>query len=339
MQFDRTASLFPHQLDVINDRVLLVPMGEQEFRDASFLDQRLLTQNRQMQWADWTQLEAASAGWPADAHFIFHIGHVGSTLISRLLGELDGLFALREPQLLRNFAELAALDGRPESPWPPDRFDPRLETALGWLSRTFRPQDRALIKATSFASEIDGRCLGGKRKALFLTLSPQRYIETILAGENSRQELAMLSGPRLVRLHRRIGAEPWALWDMPEATRAAMGWACEMSALETAAEANTVKWLDFDAFLAAPGEHLTDIATFFGVDADRAAIDALVSGPLMQRYSKAPEHGYSKALREQVLEQARRERSGDIAEALRWLDAAAADHPVIASALARVAKD
>lgn len=338
MAFDRTAGLFPHQLDILNDRVLLVPLGEQEFRDASFLDQRLLTQTRQMHWADWAELERASVGWPVDAHFIFHIGHVGSTLISRLLGELPGLFALREPQLLRDFTELAALRDRPESPWPPERFAPRLETALSWLSRAFRQGDRAIIKATSFASEIAGNCLAGGRKALFLTLSPERYIETILAGDNSRTELAMLSGPRMVRLHRRLEAETWKLWELPEATRAAMGWACEMTTLELAAVGNDVVWLDFDAFLASPADALARIAAFFDCEADAAAIEALVSGPIMQRYSKAPELGYSKELREQVLAQARAERGGDIAEALVWLDRAAADHAIIASARTRVAK-
>ena len=35
----------------------------------------------------------------SDARWIFHIGHVGSTLVSRLLGELDEVLAIREPRL------------------------------------------------------------------------------------------------------------------------------------------------------------------------------------------------------------------------------------------------
>ena len=40
----------------------------------------------------------------SDARWIFHIGHVGSTLVSRLLGELAGVLAIREPRLLRDLA-------------------------------------------------------------------------------------------------------------------------------------------------------------------------------------------------------------------------------------------
>ena len=53
-----------------------------------------------------------------DAHYIFHVGNVGSTLIPRLLGELADVFAVREPQPLRQlgtdavFATVAALFSR-----------------------------------------------------------------------------------------------------------------------------------------------------------------------------------------------------------------------------------
>lgn len=335
--FRRDASLLPQQIDIVNDHVLLVRLGEQDYRDASFLDQRLLTPDRGAQWAPWAALEGIPLPDRAGPDFIFHIGHVGSTLVSRLLGELPGCLGVREPQLLRSLAELGMLRGRPESPWPPDLFAPRLATASRWLGRGFAPDQRALVKATSFVGEIAGDILavGGRALALFLT--PQRYIETILGGENSRRELAMLAGSRLVRLHRRIGAEPWRLWELPEATRAALAWACEMAALEDAAARapERVLWIDFDDFLARPASALAEAAGFLGHDLAAEEAAKLVDGPLMGRYSKAPEHAYSPALREQVLAEARRQHGPGIAAAMRWLEAAAADHEVIARAMAR----
>ncbi|MEO1488669.1 MAG: hypothetical protein AAFR88_04425, partial [Pseudomonadota bacterium] len=61
----------------------------------------------------------------------------------------------------------------------------------------------------------------------------------------------------------------------------------------------------------------------------------LTNGPIMQRYSKAPEHGYSAQLREDVLAQAASERAGDISQALEWLNQAGKAHPAIAAALDR----
>ncbi|QLC23793.1 hypothetical protein HFP57_01250 [Parasphingopyxis algicola] len=332
---------FSQQMDAATDRVLLVRMAEEDYRQASFLDQRMLTQKSQPQWADWSELEAADQVGRRDADFIFHIGHVGSTLIARLLGELDGVFALREPQILRNFADLAATNGQPHALWSPERFDERLQTTIGWLSRTFAPADRALIKATSFVSEIATPLLGGARKALFLTVSPDRYIETILAGENSRQELAMLASPRLHRLHKRLGCDDWRLWELSEPVRAAMSWLSEMMALDAAAKAapdGHVHWLDFDAFLADPAARLGDIAAFFGMEANTETLDGLAGGPLMNQYSKAPEHGYSADVREKLLAEARATHQEGIVEALTWLKDTAARHAAIGTLMTEHAR-
>lgn len=336
--FARDASVFPLNLDANLDRVLLTRITEAEFREASFLDQRMLANQRWHQWTPWADLERASLGLPADADFIFHIGHVGSTLISRLLGELDGVFALREPQLLRDFADLAAIRDRAEAPWPPEAYQPRLELALGWLSRRFAPGRRAMIKATSFVGEIAGPLLAPGGRALFLYVSPERYVETILAGDNSRIELAVMSRPRLARLHKRIGEERWKLWELGEGERAAMGWACEMTALEQAAAeagADRVMWLDFDVFLADPARWLAEAAAFLGHGIAPERAQALAASPIMQRYSKAPEYGYSPQQREQTLAEARRTRAADIAAALRWLDKAGQEAERIAKALDR----
>jgi hypothetical protein len=53
----------------------------------------------------------------------------------------------------------------------------------------------------------------------------------------------------------------------------------------------------------------------------------------MSRYSKAPEHAYSPALREQLLTRARDEHRTTIADAAAWLAAAARDVPQIARCL------
>ncbi len=348
--------LFVHQFDIANDRALVLRVSEDDLRAASFLDQRLLEARpgeveRRREWVEWDELGASEENGGApfrdDARFIFHIGHVGSTLLARLLGEAPDTLALREPQILRQFAELRSLEGLAHAPWPPGRVAERLPRARQWLSRTFRDRQRALIKATSFVSDIAPDLIEGTRKAVFLTLTPERYIQTILAAEASRHELALMSGTRLQRLNRRLegGSEsaPIRLWDLDEAKRAAMAWACEMTALNAATRAareegarENVAWLDFDAFLAEPGETLFSTAQHLevGINEDQAA--RWVRGPIMNRYSKAPEQGYSPQYREEVLERVGRERENDIRAALRWLDAAAKDHGPVAAALERV---
>ena len=128
----------------------------------------------------------------SDARWIFHIGHVGSTLVSRLLGELDGVLAIREPRLLRDLALS-----------PPEVRQRYIAPVPKLMSRTFAADEIACVKATSFASEIAPQLVPPGERALFMYATPRNYIASILAGENSLQELRMLAGPRAQRANAR----------------------------------------------------------------------------------------------------------------------------------------
>src|SRR3546814_16003598 len=77
----------------LNDRVLIALLGEADYRAASFLDQRLLTDRVGREWRAWNALPDLGAAAPRP-DFIFHIGHVGSTLVSRLLAEVGDAMPL-----------------------------------------------------------------------------------------------------------------------------------------------------------------------------------------------------------------------------------------------------
>ena len=325
-------------LDLPNDRLLIAQISLSEFHAASFLDQRIFTDQMHRSWANWDDVANAGKSLNGRSDFIFHIGHVGSTLISRLLGELNEVFALREPLILRSLAEIGPISQTALSPWSPDRYRKRLREALIWLARSPDPKQRTLVKASSFVSAIGGDIMADQGKMLLLTLPPERYIATILAGDASRQELATLSGARLKRLHDMLGEDPFMLWQLDEATRAAMAWATEMlSLMQTAQsrEPRDVMWLNFDDFLRDPGRNLDSICRFFGYAVDEGQLQALTASPIMTRYSKAPEHGYSTELRRQVLDETMRDRQTDIHAALAWLDSAASEFPQIAHAISQ----
>jgi len=309
----------PFAPDAASDGLAFLRMTEADYKAASFLDQRMLGPGSEIRNAPWP---ATPADARRDAQYIFHIGNVGSTLVSRLLGELESVFALREPLLLRAFAE---------SPPGPERFD----TLTALLSRTFRTGQRANIKATSFTSEIADRLVPPGSRALFLYATPRHYLENILAGENSWQTLQALSPIRLARLQGRCPGLGADLATMHDGLKAALGWACEMTSLEAAASrlpAGTVLWMDFDLFLTDPVAHFT---RHFGHEADAAAARAICAGPLMGRYSKALEHEYSPALRREILADARRRHAGPIRDALNWLGGLESRYPAAALAIRR----
>lgn len=311
---------------------MLSMLSEDDYRAASFLDQRIITPELKRQVLQWNALEAVGSIKRPSPHYIFHIGHVGSTLISRLLGELPEVLALREPQILRDLTDITMIKDQPHSPWSPETYATRRDLIVSWLSRTFNTDQRAMIKASSFVSEVAGELINASNKSLFLYTPLNSYLETILAGDGSRQEAEQLAGLRLTRLNKRLDSPAGKLWELSHGQRIALGWLCEMSTLMEAyenADQQLICWQDFDAFLIAPTEELLKIAAHFDLNLSTEKADALISGPIMSTYSKAPEHDYSPDLRRQLLEQARQNFRSELAKTVDWVAGLAKSHPRI----------
>ena len=321
----RDATWLAQALNPAAGMVRLVAMDRDSYRAASFLDDRLMQQPVKAQIVPWPDVEEAVGGeMRTDARWIFHIGHVGSTLVSRLLGELEGVLAIREPRLLRDLAMT-----------PPDVRGRYLTAVPRLMSRTFAEGETACVKATSFASEIAADLVPVGERSLFMFASPRNYVASILAGENSVKELHALDDYRRQRLAQRgIAFSP----ARNDADRATAAWACEMTALEAAAERISdccIAWADFDAMLTDMASALDRIAGHFGFAASGERLRELASGPLMKRYSKDPNYEYTPKLREEVIAQELRLQGRDIEGALAMLRAASEKSPLLARALSR----
>lgn len=320
----RDATWLAQAFDSPNRLVRLIEMDRQAYRSASFLDDRMLQQPVNAHIVEWQSVRSAIAVEARrDARWIFHIGHVGSTLVARLLGEIGGVLSVREPRFLRDVAMLGN----------EDRTD-LIFAAQALFSRTFADGELALVKATSFVSEIADELVPKGERALFMYASPRAYIASILAGENSVLELATLKASRAQRMSGRVPASGGS----SAAHSAAAAWACEMTALESAADrmaGRQIAWADFDSMLADMPNELLRVAQFFGFDAPADRIHAIATGPLMRRYSKAIEHEYSAELRRELIAEADGMHRADIDSALAMLQSAAEKAPLLERALRR----
>jgi len=322
------ASWLLQALDPKSGLVRLVRMDREAYRAASFLDDRMLAEHRATAVMPWADVAAAvSPEARKDARWIFHIGHVGSTLVSRLLGELPDVLSVREPRILRDVSALPAQRRqRFTGPLPP------------LFSRTFAASELALVKATSFVSEIAPELAVPGQRALFMYANPRNYVASILAGENSLKELTMLSRWR----EQRIAGRAFVAQPNTAAELAGAAWACEMTALEAAAEAmadRKITWANFDAMLADMPAELGRVAAFFGFAASDAQLQAIGEGPLMQRYSKALEYDYSPSLRRDLIAETDAANRPDIDRAIAMLHSAAETSPLLARALDRAKDD
>src|SRR5687767_4333493 len=160
----RDACWLAQALDPNSGVIRLIEMDREAYRAASFLDDRILQSPVQSVTLPFAEIAAAIPGDAReDARWIFHIGHVGSTLVARLLGELEGVLAVREPRILRDLAAA-------------DRRSPFVSAVRKLLSRTFAPDETALVKVTSFVSEIAAELVPAGERALFMFAQPRAYI-------------------------------------------------------------------------------------------------------------------------------------------------------------------
>lgn len=310
--------------------VRLVRLTEPAYRAASFLDQRLLAATPPQALLPAASVATAVAGLAPKAHYIFHIGHVGSTLVSRLIGEFNGIFSVREPAILREV--------RPQPAPASSRTGLDLHTVLRLCARTWRPEQRTVVKATSFVSEMAESILefDDTAAAIMMFTPPLAYLRCILGGPNSRIESRALAPGRVARLRTRLADAAFGVDFESEGQWIAASWLCEMACLQMLARRfpSRVLWVDFDRFLAAPRASLEAILGALRVDARPTDVDEVLGGGIMHRYSKAPDLSYDAALRREVLAAADREHSAEIRRGMRWLDRHAARNPMIAEALA-----
>lgn len=323
-----------HHLDPVHEAAHLVRLNERAYAEAGFLDDSIMGPQTPGLWARIDEIAGLAGALPERADFIFHIGHVGSTLMSRLLGAFPGVLSLREPMPLPLLAQLHSHLNRPESLWSPDRFEAVLSLCLKLWSRTYRPGQTPLIKATSWAGEMAPALLArpSRPRALMMTVTPEAYLAGVLISPPATGDVRVSATTALARLHRRLGAEPFILHRMSLGERTAMVWACEMLALKAASDAHPgqTHWIDFDAFLAAPEPGLAAALTHLGHPTDTTAIRTVLQSPLMTRYAKG-NHPFDAAKRRQLLTASRQSNHAEIIKGLAWLEDAAGRFPAIAA--------
>lgn len=327
-------TLYPQKFDPVRDTVYFVGLDEAAYRAASFLDDRLLAPGMQGRWLPYPAVEQAlrGAGAGKPLHFIFHSGHVGSTLLSRLIDEAGGVLGLREPLPLRTLAEMQDRLGAGGS----EPLEARLATFVNLWRRGFAQTEAVVLKATSSAGRLAPRLLAANpsSKAVYLSLPPEPYLATLLAGANAATDLRGFEMERRRRLRGMLGDVVPAPASIGELS--AVSWLAESLTRTRACEAfgSRVLPLDFEHLLANLAATLAQVLAHFEIGAAPGFAEAIGASAVLTRYSKAPlQYPYSPAMRAQLLAQARAEQGGEIAKGLKFLERIAAKDARVAALL------
>ena len=329
--------VFPHQINLVNESLLLVELSESEIESASFLDQRVLTPSTPGSWVPWSvvaetfeaeELEVAPG-------YIFHVGHCGSTLLSRLLQYCEGTRSLREPLPLRTLAQDCADDTGGLSYLTHRERVGQLRTfAKMWL----RGARNAVIKATSICTDLLPHIKEATpgTKSLFVYNRPDVHLATLLAGQNALMDLRGFAPLRLKRFNTGTGLE-LVLNQLTLPQLAALSWLSETTSISKSLEsfAGDIALLEFDALLRAPGDELQRALQFLELPVSSSTVESAISGPVLQTYSKAPEHKYDAQTRTDILSDAMARYDQEIRQARQWIDDLGKRSSLVADSLDR----
>lgn len=330
---------YPQKLDLARSCILLIELDDAAYHAASFLDDRILGPGTKGAWLPIERVAAkARLGQNArPLHYIMHTGHVGSTLLSRLLDTTGSVLSLREPLPLRTLAEAGDVLGQPESLLNESQFELVLDTFIRLWSRGYPATRCVVLKATSAAARLAPLLLrrNAASRAVYLNLRAEPYLATLLAGPNSPVDLRGHGAERMRRLRTRIATPLQPLHALTPGELTAMSWLAESLTRRDLLDQSPDRVLavDFDAFLGDMPRVMQQVVDHLQLVTEPGWVTRLGSNPALARYSKSPDHEYSPALRAQVLDQARREHRDEIRRGLDWLAALARTENAVAREL------
>jgi hypothetical protein len=334
---------YPQSVDIVRGLVLVLLLDENAYRTASFLDDRILRPSTQGAWLPGSAaIEAArQAASLRPLHFIFHTGHVGSTLVSRLLDETGVVLPIREPLPLRTIAEAHDALGTPESLLAEPQFESLLDMALRLWSRGYDGTRAVVVKTTSNAGRIAPRLLQARQDAhaIYLNLRAEPYLATLLGGANSAVDLRGHAPGRMRRLLARRALPVAPLHALSPGELAALGWLVEsLSQMDAVGNyGGRVLPLDFDTFIADVAAGMERVLRHFELPLEPGYLASIARSPVLGRYSKAPEQPFDPAERLARLAASRRENRDEIARGMAWLERMARVDPAMAAVQAGAA--
>lgn len=328
------ASLHLHNIDIENRTAVLVRLEKGALDAAAFLDDRALPTGAQGLVVPLdAALEAIAAIEPRPHDSIFHVARCGSTLISRLIGELPANQQKREPLAWLACGVWARFVG----PRVTERaFAALFEGTSRALARPMAAGDRVVVKSTSVAANLIGRTLEREpsQKTVALTLPLERWLAGVIGDESARDNVHhyaayWLGDLDLKRPDANLRERPLSLGE-----RLAAAWCAPMMWFgEGLAQASDrVKVFDVDRLLEHPAVGLAALNAYLGLGADIERIEAVARGGLLERYSKDPVEPFDPVVREAKIDAARAKHADEIKAGMAFAERFASD-PLIAEHL------
>jgi hypothetical protein len=317
-----------------NGLAIFSETSEVMFRNGCAVAQRL-GRRCQLDSAELLAFIEAAAPRRRPLHWIFMTDWCGSTLLCRSLAENPAFFCYSEPEV---FLRLA-LDRRQIDQLPLRRaiahralWRRYLKTACLLMSRTFRPQQRALIKESPTTNYLIEPLLGAhpRNRALFMYSRLEHYLASTLKSDVRRRYTrervsAFVEIPRLPGL---AALDEEGRGRLSDAQVAALHWIVQVrrfQAVAGLAEVPALRSLRQDEFLDDPAVALGESARFYGAEWEPARLRAVLDGHIFTRYSKDPWRPFAPGEWRRERDAALRRHRHEIRDGVAWAESVLGD--------------
>lgn len=337
----RDASVFVSEVLLRGDAVVFA-MDAPSYAASAFLDRRIVRPDpAQTATLPWEQLLNFGALCPEQStRWMFHISHVGSTLLSRALGVHPAVLSVREPVLLRWLAHQRAALHLAESRVDLRTWERSLAAALALVGRPLGERTEVVVKATSYCNVMAREImqLQPAARAVGVYCDLENFLAGILKGRGGFLDILEMAPVRLRRLHRLLGQESWRLAAMSPAEQAAMTWTCELLSLWDAQRWNPQRfsWLNFDTWAGHEIQTMENLAQTLGIDWDLQCGAALAKSGILTSYSKNAGLAFGVEDRLAEIAAVKAREADAIREGVEWFEQSCVRHPVIAQAIASI---
>ncbi|MDC0443310.1 hypothetical protein OAM47_04035 [Gammaproteobacteria bacterium] len=233
---------FPFKL-FLDRRIGYIKISENTFKQSSFLDNRIVGSDRQLIFLDALdfdiQLKKLTIQKQTDLIHIFHISHVGSTFVSKLLESTSEIKVLREPNILRNFIrEYSNL-----SNFSTEYKKYELDSMLCGVIKSFLcgKESKVLIKHSSHNLNLPLRNMhieNINQKEILLFTSLKNFLSHSITSEGMRSDVAQSSSFRLDQFNKICYSNFFKLDDLDYLQVVSIIWMLELAKILARKQSN-----------------------------------------------------------------------------------------------------
>ena len=313
-------------------------MTAERVRSAAFLDGRSAQNGDQVIKLPLSQLRTFKINQqqPGPVAHIFHLSHIGSTFIGRLLADVDQLVVLREPQVLSGLVQLLYRQRFGQISIAPEELETIAGKVVALLGRT--ANGRVAIKHTSsnlsLAPLLSNDVAPNGSLAIYTSL--EDFLAHAMVSDGLKSDSISNGERRLMQLNELLYLDQLRLSSLGFAQIVAIKWLIEchrMMGLQQAFPA--VKLIDFDRTASQP-ELLVDALAAALPMIDDGAKEKLLKSEAWEKSAKSGKD-FTYADRANKLADSKNNHGDQIQAAIKWARMLALRNPTLAAVLPLIA--